>query len=157
MRNYSFYRDKVRVKYQGLWKWVSGKAILFSMLILILIFLIYYIWMFKNQVRNVSSSRFKRHVKQTNKQTNKQKNKQKRIIPTYKNEFLGTYIHLKSSIKQSMYQQVKILQNSCFATFGSSTCHGNLSWHVQLLHPPKPQIPKNWRKGSNHKNKCYTK
>ena len=54
--------------------------------------------------------------------------------------FMGLVLHLKSSIKHSMYQQVKILQNSCFPTFGSSACHGNLSWHVQLFHPRKPQI-----------------
>ena len=54
--------------------------------------------------------------------------------------FMGLVLHLKSSIKHSMYQQVKILQNSCFPTFGSSACHGNLSWHVHLFHPCKPQI-----------------
>ena len=41
-----------------------------------------------------------------------------------------------------MYQLVKILQISCFATFGASACHGSLSQHVQLPHTPK-RISKN--------------
>ena len=79
------------------------------MLILILIFLIYYIWVFKNQLISVSSIHFKCHVSHTKKQTNKQTNKQRRIIATYKNEFHGTCI---ASKKQYKTQYVSTSKNS---------------------------------------------
>ena len=48
------------------------------------------------------------------------------ITTTY-SELLGTYTELKKQHIYSMNQHVKILQTSCFATFGSSACRGNFS------------------------------
>ena len=42
-------------------------------------------------------------------------------------ESLGTCIECKKQHMNSMSQHVKILQTSCFATFGSSACRGNFS------------------------------
>ena len=54
-------------------------------------------------------------------------NKQKTTITTYK-EFLGTCLKSKKSNNiYSMYKLAKILQTSCFTTFGFSACHGSLS------------------------------
>ena len=57
--------------------------------------------------------------------------------------FLGLAWNLKDKNIWSMYKLAKILQTSCFTTFGSSACQGSLSWHVQLPNRPT-QISKNF-------------
>ena len=88
------------------------------------------IWIFENQVLIVSSFCSKSHLCQTD--------KQKTIITTYQ-EFLGTCIESKKQYMYSMYQQLQLLQTSCFVTFGSSACQRNLPWYVQLPSQAKSQ------------------
>ena len=46
--------------------------------------------------------------------------------------FLGTCTECEKQHINSMSQLLKIIQTSCFATFGSSACQGGFSWHVHL-------------------------
>ena len=86
------------------------------------IFLIHLMWIIENQLLTVSSICFRYYKKQY---------KTKAIITTYK-ELLGTCIKSKKKHIYSMHLLIKVLETSNFATFGSSACQGNFSWHVQL-------------------------
>ena len=106
------------------------------MLILILIFLIYYIWVFKNQLINVSSIHFKCHVSHTNKQTNKQR----RIIATYKNEFHGTCIASKKQYKTQYVSTSKNSPKQLFPHIWLFSMSRKPFLTCTAFHPRKPQI-----------------
>ena len=89
-------------------------------------------WMFENQTFNIPRTLQTLEALETirKSQTNK---KQSQLTKS----FLGLVWNLKKSSNiYSMYKLAKILQTSCFTTFGSSACHESLSWHVQLPNPP---------------------
>ena len=92
-----------------------------------LVFLIYFIWIVKNQLFNISSICF-RYPQKSDQQVDKK-------ITIYK-EFLGTCIKSRKQHLYSMYP-LKILQTSCFTTFGSLTYQEKLFWNVHL-----PRLPK---------------
>ena len=91
----------------------SRSIVKFYILGWLLAFLTFIIWIFENQVFNVSSICFRYHQIYTNKQTNKHTNKNNHNLQRVSRDFI------KSKIKhsRSIYQLIKFLQTFTTSSF----------------------------------------
>ena len=86
---------------------------------LILVFLMCFIWLLKNQLLNVFSIFF-RYPQESDQQVSRKNNNLQRVS-------WDVTLNLKKQHIYYMYTLVKILQTSCLTTIECSTCQGKLS------------------------------